>query len=255
MSTIKIIMNHNNILRNLTNESTKKLVVNIDDLTKNYTQSNKKIIENIILNILNKKDINDYEIYILCHIIDKLSAEKDMNVLKLSTLLLMIDKIYFIKRDSINDIVSMLDDIENKDIKNYLKIVQGKTPTSLNLKELEFKKGDLFKAPDEIIIELFGFIIINDEKVALLYGKDGGRSFIERSPLDVLINYPKIEENINNREKFNLSKAISGEIPKIERDGVRYLIILPPKFNVPKASRVIFEDINLKTPLIFNKKI
>ena len=82
MSTIKIIMNHNNILRNLTNESTKKLVVNIDDLTKNYTQSNKKIIENIILNILNKKDINDYEIYILCHIIDKLSAEKDMNVLK-----------------------------------------------------------------------------------------------------------------------------------------------------------------------------
>jgi hypothetical protein len=237
-------MNHNKILRNPTNENMNKLTDNIDNLTNNYTQSNKKIIENIILNILNKKDIYPYEINILLHIIDKLSAKGDMNILKLSTLLLIIDKIYFIERYGIDNIVSMLESIKNKDIINYLEIVQGITPTSL--KGLEFKKGDLFEAPDGIIIELFGFARINGEKVALLYGKDGEKSFIDRRPLDDLVRYQKIEINNNNREKFSLTKAISGEKHKIKRDKDRLLLVLPG-FN--DESLVIFEDINLETKL------
>jgi hypothetical protein len=257
MNTIKTIIKHNRILKkNPFNTSNfTELTKNINNIPDNYTQSDKKIIENIILNILNKKDIYNDEVDILINIIDKLSnKDGDINILKLSTLLLMMDRIYFIKREGIDIIVDKLMSIENKDIQNYLKIVQGKIPTSLNLKELEFKKGDLFKAPDGIIIELFGFIQVNGKIISLLYGQEGEKTIIDRRPLDVLINYPKIEKNIPNREKFSLSKAISGEIPKIERDGDRYLIILPPQFNVPKASRVIFEDINLETPLIFNKK-
>lgn len=244
MSPIKNMMNHNKILRNPIHDNIDKLHNNIDNLTNNYTQSNKKIIENIILNILNKKDIYPYEISILDHIIHQLSAEGDMNILKLSTLLLIIDKIYFIERDDIKEIVEHLENIENKDIINYLEIVQGKTSIISN--GSEFKKGDLFKAPDGIIIELFGFAKINDKKVALLYGKDGEKSFIERRLLDDLVGYQKIEINNNKREKFSLTKAISGENPKIERIRDRLLLVLPG-FN--NASRVIFEDINLTTKL------
>jgi len=247
MNTIKNIIKHNRILEKnpFNNKNLNILKEDIDKLIDDYDQNNKKIIENIILNILNKKDINDDEINMLTNIIYKLSNE-EMNVLKLSTLFIIIDKIFFIKRENIDDLVDLLNEIDNKDIKNYLRIIEGKYDISSNLKEL--KLGDLFESFDGIIIELFGFYKNEyGKKSALLYGKDGEKSIIEDIPLDKLIEYNKIYNNNNNtREKFSLIKAISGKEgkEKIERNRNRYLIKLPPEINIPNQNRIIYTKLN-----------
>jgi hypothetical protein len=252
MNTIKTIIEHNRIFKKknpFNNNNLNLLYKDIDKLIDDYNQNNKKIIENIILNILNKKDINNDEIDILTNIINKLYTE-EMNVLRLSTLFIIIDKIFLIKRENIDKLVSQLNSIDNKDIKNYLTLIQGKTVNSLNLKKL--KQGDLFRSPEGPIIELFGFFKVNNKKLGLLYKKEGEKSKVDSILLDDLITYPKVNNNDENREKFKLSKAMTGENPKIERLGDRLYMIFPSSVKINKQNRIIYKDSNTTIPLPYN---
>jgi hypothetical protein len=251
MNTIKTIIEHNRILKKnpFNRNKLNGLTDDINKLTDTYNQNDKKIIENIILNILNKKDINNDEINILTNIINKLDT-KEMNVLRLSTLFIIIDKIFFIKRENIDNLVSQLNSIDNKDIKNYLTLIQGKTVNSLNLKKL--KPGDLFKSREGPIIELFGFFKVNNKKLGLLYKKEGEKSKVDSILLDDLIKYPKVKNNDDKREKFKLSKAMTGENPKIERLGDRLYMIFPSSVKINKQNRIIYKDSNTTIPLPYN---
>ena len=129
-----------------TNDYFEQQPINIDNINKiietsfvNYNNNNKRIIHNIISNILNKKTISDNEVTIINNIITKIFSGINDNsgeskLIYYSTLIFLIDKIHLIKFDEnkqgrcklkssiLNGITKENVDVDSKYIKNYINL-------------------------------------------------------------------------------------------------------------------------------------
>lgn len=207
------IINNNSKLKN-ENLSINKF--NIKFL--NFTKSEKFRIDNIISTILLKEKINDNDMTLLRNIFSNLNTE-DLDVLKSSSLMHMIDKVYLIKRQQENDFNKMFEELNNYDLKNYYEIIKNGKGSKRDLP----KQYDLFEnIKTKNIHEVFAFYKIENNRYIVTFFQDNTKkSFFALDTLNNLYNKYKSFKKSNTRtEKFNLFKAISkGENSKIIRDG------------------------------------
>lgn len=207
------IINNNSKLKN-ENFSINKFNIKFE----NFTKSEKFRIDNIISTILLKEKINNNDMTLLQNIFSNLNTE-DLDVLKSSSLMHMIDKVYLIKRENEQKFDEMFKELNNYDLKNYYEIIK----TGEGSKREPPKQDDLFEnKKTKNIHEVFAFYKIENNPYIVTFFQDSNKkSFFALDTLNNLYNkYDPFKKNNSRTEKFNLFKAISkGENSKIIRDG------------------------------------
>ncbi len=260
MSTIKNFIKYN---RNFKSGSFTSINNFIDSLDK-YTKDEQVITHNIILNILNKKDVNDNEIEILNKIITKLSKDSDPNTRKKSTIIFLINELYsdlFTRTGNIQYVKDSLRSIKDPIIQINLDLFEkiGSTTSNTNIKNLN-KNKYYQSTEDSSIASIVGYIRDNNDEIyALFYGKekeknkkDKYKSYVQGVKLkDIGITYKELSDKINNKleksEKFSLIKSVSGKDPKIERNGNNYKYIL---YNNIRKNPIIYTKLTKKNGTI-----
>lgn len=121
LNMVKKILQSNNILSN-TNNSLK--AIKIEEFLVNgkffinYNANNKKIIENILLNILLKDTLHDCDVTIIKYILSNLNSN---NIAELDTIRFIIDKLFIFKiENKRKDILNEIENLNITELTNYL---------------------------------------------------------------------------------------------------------------------------------------
>lgn len=247
INILKIINNNSK----LKNKKFSKSNLNIK--FENFTKSDKFRIDNIISTILLKQEINDDEMNLLNEIFKSLNTN-DLDILKSSTLMLMIDRVYLIKRkNEEKKFDKMFDELNNYDLKNYYEIIKNGKGLQREIPEIE----QLFKDKEtNYIHEVIGFCEYDSKPNIVTFFQDNNKeSFFGLETLDDFNKYYVPVESKNNRENtgkevFSFKKAFTSKVGKnslLFRNGNNGIVIK----NDSGKKIVLYKDFQLKNAIKF----
>ena len=257
LNMVKKILQSNNILSN-TNNSLK--AIKIEEFLVNgkffinYNANNKKIIENILLNILLKDTLHDCDVTIIKYILSKLNSN---NIAELDTIRFIIDKLFIFKIE--NKRKDILDEIENlgiTELTNYLNFFKtGSVGQQSQSQQSQSQQFQGQQSQSQCLIKSKGLINENNHNlcymssvIQMLFSCNEYREFI----LDTQFNDDRLNALKEIFVKLNPTSSNISPIDYLDQYNRLYSIV-PTSIQFQSADPGDFLDEILKISL--NKEI